>query len=175
MASRIMHLAVAGEICKEINIRDINRFRLGIILPDAYSSGINTAVSHQKTKILNGTKITYKLRNFRETYHDEIIQDDLYLGYYMHLIQDILFRQFVYEKYKWDPKPQGNVDKLHNDYRLLNTYIIEKYNISSELIIPADIIQEKLFDLYPFDLENMMNGLHNDFMTNREGSIFFFL
>ena len=174
MASRIMHLAIADGIVKETNIQDINRFNLGIILPDAYSSGINTAVSHFKTKILGGTKITYKLEYFRDTYNTEILEDDLYLGYYIHLIQDILYRDFVYDKYKWDPMPEGNVEKLHNDYRLLNTYIIEKYGISNELHIPEEIKKERLFHIYPFDLQQLDKSFQSDFKPYREGKEFFF-
>lgn len=174
MASRIMHLAIAGEIAKKIDIQDINRFRLGIILPDAYSAGINTAISHLKTKILNETKVTYRLAYFRETYHAEILQDSLYLGYYMHLIQDILYRKFVYDEYKWNPMPKENVERLHNDYRLLNTYLIKKYGVSNELDIPNEIEKEKLFDIYPYDLQQLRNDLQDDFRTCQEEKEFFF-
>jgi len=174
MASRIMHLAIADGIAKETDIKDINRFKLGTILPDAYSSKVSTAISHLKTTILNGTKRTYKLAYFRETYAYEIINDSLYLGYYMHLIQDILYRQFVYSEHKWDPMPEGNVDRLHNDYRLLNTYVIEKYNILNELYIPNEIENERLFDIYPFDLEQLESDLHKDFIPYYEGNSFFF-
>lgn len=174
MASRIMHLAIADGIVKETNIQNINRFKLGNILPDAYSLGINTAVSHLKTKILGGTKITYKLEYFRDTYNGEILHDDLYLGYYIHLIQDILFRQFVYDEYKWNPMPEGNVEKLHNDYGLLNTYIIEKYGVSNELHIPDEIEEERIFDIYSFDLQQLEKGFQNDFQPYREGKEFFF-
>lgn len=116
MASRIMHLAIAGGVAQKTEIKDIKRFRLGIVLPDAYSPEVNTEISHLKINILEGTKKTYKLAYFRETYADEIIKDSLYLGYYMHLIQDILYRKFVYDKYKWNPMIEGNVKRLHNDY-----------------------------------------------------------
>lgn len=174
MASRMMHLTIADGILKEISIGDSNRFKIGSILPDTYSAGINTAVSHLKTRICNGTKSTYRLGYFRETYGKEMLKDPLYLGYYMHLIQDILFRQFVYDEYKWDPMPAGNVDRLHNDYHLLNTYVIEKYNISNDLIITEELKREKLFEIYPFDLQQLKTGLGYDFQPYREGNIFFF-
>ena len=34
MASRVMHLAIAKEIMKQVQINDIDRFRLGVVLPD---------------------------------------------------------------------------------------------------------------------------------------------
>ncbi|SFP84429.1 hypothetical protein SAMN04487928_109119 [Butyrivibrio proteoclasticus] len=37
-------------------------------------------------------------------------QDDLYLGYYLHLVQDMCYRHFVYDKYHWNPMIPGNVE-----------------------------------------------------------------
>lgn len=174
MASRIIHLAIANEIAKEIEIEDINRFRLGSILPDAYAKGLGTATSHLKTKINNNTQNTYRLAWFREKYKSEMHQDSLYLGYYMHLIQDILFRHFVYDDYKWDPVPEGNVERLHNDYGVINSYVIDKYDISDELSIPSVINGEALLEIYPFDLEQLKMNLKGDFQAHHEEEIFFF-
>lgn len=174
MASRIIHLAIANEIAKEIEIEDMSRFRLGSILPDAYVKGLGTATSHLKTKINNNTQNTYRLAWFREEYKSEMQQDSLYLGYYMHLIQDILFRHFVYDDYKWDPVPEGNVQRLHNDYGLINTYVIDKYDISDKLNIPSDLNGEALMGIYPFDLEQLKINFIGDFQTRYKGEIFFF-
>lgn len=174
MASRIIHLAIANEIAKEIEIEDMNRFRLGSILPDAYAKGLGTSTSHLKTKINNNTQNTYRLAWFREQYKNEMQHDSLYLGYYIHLIQDIIFRHFVYDDYKWDPVPEGNVQRLHNDYGLINTYVIDKYNISDELNIPSDLNGEALIEIYPFDLEQLKINFIGDFQTRYKGEIFFF-
>ena len=174
MASRTMHLAIADKLIQRLDIDNEGRFRLGSILPDAYHIGMGTAVSHFKTKILNGTKSTYRLADFRREYDGKMFCDSLYLGYYMHLIQDMLFRQFIYDVHKWDPSPNGNVDRLHNDYRLLNTYIIEKYNISSGLDIPDDIFNEAIMHVYPFDLIQLKKDFINDRVPYTEGSVFFF-
>lgn len=174
MASRIMHLAIANKIAKEIEIEDMSRFRLGSILPDAYAKGLGTATSHLKTKINNNTQNTYRLAWFREEYKSEMQQDSLYLGYYMHLIQDILFRHFIYDDYKWDPVPEGNVQRLHNDYGLINTYVIDKYDISDKSNIPSDLNGEALMGIYPFDLEQLKINFIGDFRTRHEGEIFFF-
>lgn len=106
MASTIMHLSIADEISKQIEIKDINRFRIGSIITDAYMNRYDRKISHFKDKIENGSKVIIKLREFREKYADKIVNDDLYLGYYMHLIQDILYRQFVYGEYNWNPRPE---------------------------------------------------------------------
>lgn len=174
MASRIIHLAIANKIAKEIEIEDMYRFRLGSILPDAYAKGLGTSTSHLKTKINNNTQNTYRLAWFREQYKNEMQHNSLYLGYYIHLIQDIIFRHFVYDDYKWDPVPEGNVQRLHKDYGLINTYVIDKYNISDELNIPSDMNGEALMGIYPFDLEQLKMNLKGDFQACHEGEIFFF-
>ena len=148
-----MHLAIANEIAKRIPIRDFERFQVGSILPDAYADGISTAESHLKTKIKNKTQNTYRLSYFRERYQDELKNDSLYLGYYMHLVQDILFRHFVYDDYKWDPVPKGNIERLHKDYGLINKYVIKKYGLTEKTNISGDLKTEKTMEIYPFDLE----------------------
>lgn len=175
MASRVMHLAIANEIMKQADIKDIERFRLGVIMPDAYKHNIQSATdSHLKYTTEDGTKKTYKLAWFRETYKEQLKNDELYLGYYLHLIQDIIFRYFVYSLHNWDPYPKGNIERLHNDYKLLNNYVVEKYYIADCLIIPDDINQEPIFDIYPFDLQQLSNDFKSDFEKYDNGKAFFF-
>lgn len=40
MASRSIHLAVTNRIAEKIKVKDINRLRLGSVLPDAYAVNI---------------------------------------------------------------------------------------------------------------------------------------
>lgn len=175
MASRVMHLAIAAEIIKQVPIKDVNRFRLGIILPDAYNHNVQTANnSHLKYTTANGTKKTYKLDWFRKTYAEQLKKDDLYLGYYLHLIQDTIFRYFMYSLYKWDPYPKGNTERLHNDYRLLNNYVIDRYKLPDSLVIPDRIQKEPIFDIYPFDTEQLSTDFKTDFESYNNGYAFFF-
>lgn len=175
MASRVMHLAIAEEIMKQVSINDVNRFRLGIILPDAYNRNIQTANnSHLKYTTANGTKKTYKLDWFRKTYAQQLKTDDLYLGYYLHLIQDTIFRYFVYSLHNWNPYPKGNTERLHNDYKLLNNYVIDRYKLPDNLIIPDRIKEEPIFDIYPFDTEQLSIDFKSDFISYNNGYAFFF-
>lgn len=170
-----MHLAIAAEIAKQIPIKDINRFRLGVILPDAYNRNIKTANnSHLKYTTADGTKKTYKLDWFRKTYKEQLTTDDLYLGYYLHLIQDTIFRYFVYSLHYWDPYPKGSIERLHTDYRLLNNYIIDSYKLPDSLIIPDRIKDEPIFDIYPFGLEQLSVDFKIDFEPYSNGTAFFF-
>lgn len=174
MASRIIHLAIIEKIKSKINVKDINRLKLGSILPDAYNENCSTNVSHLKIDTCNGTKKTYDLNYFRDVYGEQMRSDDLYLGYYLHLIQDMAFRYFVYEQYKWNPMIPGNVERLHNDYRLINTYVIEQYCLKPDIYIPKDFEQESINRLYSFDVVGQINDLKNDFIPYNEGEIFFF-
>ena len=174
MASRIMHLAIANEIAKQNSIRDFERFQVGSILPDAYANGISTAESHLKTKINNQTQNTYRLSYFRERYQEELKYDSLYLGYYMHLVQDILFRHFVYDDYKWDPVPKGNIERLHKDYGLINKYVIKQYGLTENVNISEKLKTEKIMEIYPFDLKQLTKNLQNDFHVSYDGESFFF-
>lgn len=95
MASRIIHLAVTNCLLKNYRYKDKNRIELGSILPDAITDGN----SHMKIWISGGTKKTYDLTGFRSRFLSEMLEDDLYLGYYLHLVQDMYFRNFVYHRY----------------------------------------------------------------------------
>lgn len=170
-----MHLAIVAEIIKQVPIKDINRFRLGVILPDAYNRNVQAVNnSHLKYTTADGTKKTYKLDWFRKTYAEQLKNDDLYLGYYLHLIQDTIFRYFVYSLYNWDPYPKGNTERLHNDYSLLNNYIIDRYKLPDSLIISDRIKEEPIFEIYPFDIEQLYADFKTDFEPFNNGKAFFF-
>ena len=175
MGSRIMHLAIGNKLKDLIDIKDYNRFNIGCILPDANTIEANSrSNSHYKVRICNGEKKTYDLNKFRIDFQDKILVDDLYLGYYMHLVQDVLYRKFIYDTYKWNPYISENVNKLHNDYALLNSYIIEKYNIENNLTMPKNFNNESINKIHSFDVKLLLNELKFDFNLYDTGSIFFF-
>ena len=119
MASSMIHLAIVQEMRKKVSFRDINRLFLGVILPDGAVAGN----SHLKKKICENTRYTYDLECFRDRYGKYMEKDDLYLGYYLHLIQDMLYRRFMYGEHGWNSSVPGNVEKLHRDYEILNEYV----------------------------------------------------
>ncbi len=173
MASRIMHLSIANEIIKNTEITDTNRFFLGSILPDACTVSSDRSITHYQQTLSDG-RITYRISEFLKAYEKLILTDDLYLGYYIHLIEDIFFRHFVYEMHSWDPFPEGNVPRLHNDYRLLNTYLIKKHSLTDNISLPEDIKEEPVFSIYPFSADKLITELKNDFIPYFDGEAFFF-
>jgi len=170
MASRIMHLAVAESIIRGADIADEDRFRFGCILPDSAPQGVN---SHLRARLPDGRKI-YDLDSFRSAVGGLLPTDGLCLGYYMHLLQDIVFRDYVYRECGWNSKIPGNVDRLHNDYRLLNAGLIAQYNLSAELSVPVSFDQSPLMRLASFNGRKVCDDLHEDFTLPGEGKLFFF-
>lgn len=174
MASRIMHLAVAKKLLEEYQAKDENRFQVGVILPDVYNSPMEQDNSHFKETVCEGTKRTYNLTKLRELFGEKMKTDDLYLGYYMHLIQDLVYRRFVYKEHHWNPKLPGNVDRLHNDYALLNTYVVGRYQLTDDLQVPQGFAEEALNQRFRFDLERFLQEMKQDFEPYDKGEIFFF-
>ncbi len=170
----MIHYAIARRVAENCNIQNYDRFVLGAMLPDAYAENKRTKDSHLKISICDSTKKTYDLDKFRLLFASELNTDDLYRGYYLHLIQDLCFRDFVYNKHKWNPTIPGNVAKLHRDYSWINSYVIEKYQIENHLIIPAGFQKECINQLYPFGVEQLVIDFKSDFQENEKGNYFFF-
>lgn len=172
MASRVLHLAVLEELMKDIPVKDINRFRFGGILPDAYNPNMPKSDSHLKIYVCGKSKKTYDLDGYLSLYGGEM-DDDLYIGYYLHLIQDLVFRELVYDKYQWNPVIPGNVERLHNDYRLINAYVIKKYGVKNDIQMISGLKNEKIYSLYPFEAEAFLNDMAGDFQEETGESFFF--
>ena len=84
MASSIIHLAVTNELIKRYSFRNINRLKFGVVVVDAGYNGN----SHLKINVLDGLKKTYDFDSFRQLFGSKMREDDFYLGYYLHLVQD---------------------------------------------------------------------------------------
>ena len=170
MASRIIHLAIAGQIADLHPDLDTNRFYLGSVLPDA--CGDKSA--HYSKYVANGTKKTHDLTRFRKEFGDRLPQDELYVGCYLHLVQDILFRQTMYEELHFDSRPAGNVARLHLDYHLTNRYVIQRYGVKVIPFAPADLEQEPLWKAHAFFLRDFLEEMKQDYLDCPEGSTVFF-
>lgn len=171
MASRIIHYAITKELLKYYKVKDKNRFYLGSILPDASIS--QNRETHFNKYLDNDTKKTHDLTLFRKKYLDKMLIDDLYLGYYLHLLEDIIFRQYMYNKFEFNPYEKGYIKRLHLDYHILNKYYIDKYDLKFEIEIPNDIYNEELLKEYEFDIENFLEEMKKDFEDNEEDEAIF--
>ncbi len=170
MASSIVHLAIISEITKRLDFDNTDRLKFGSIVVDSGYGGN----SHLKIDILDGQKKTYDFDKFRQLFGERMLTNDLYLGYYLHLVQDALYRQFVYDKYHWDPTIPGNVERLHKDYSIVNHYIATKYRLTNDLMVPDGFEQEDINQLCSFDTEGLLRSMDSYFVPVEETPIFFF-
>ena len=170
MASSIMHVAISAAVLKEFPEIERNRFLLGAMFPDAAGPGNG----HRKINVCNETKKTYDLPGFRAQFAEQLKTDPLYLGYYLHLVQDLVFRNYVYKVHHWDPMPEGNRERLHNDYAITNSYIIDRNGLAPDMELPDGIEAEPLFAEERFDLSGFLQNYRAYFGQKVSGDIFFF-
>ncbi|HIS26709.1 MAG TPA: hypothetical protein IAA57_07385 [Candidatus Pullilachnospira intestinigallinarum] len=164
MASRLMHLAISREMLRQRHLGDFDRFFLGSILPDACGPGVKSDESHLKFRLKNGSQTSYRLSAFRAAFSRELKQKDgLYLGYYFHLVQDLLYRNFIYKDCGWSSRIPGYVEKLHHDYVLLNSHLVRGYEIPRHIVLPEAFDQEPVCSLFPFQARWMLEELEKDF------------
>lgn len=169
MASSLIHLAITDELLRQFSFSSPQRLRLGSILPDA-----GTGNSHLKITLCNGTKPTYDLDRFRHLFGERMQTDDLYLGYYLHLVQDLAYRQFLYGEHQWSPFVPGNIEKLHHDYALCNSAIVKRYGVHGPIDAPDDFAKEPIHALCGFDLTPFLQELETQFSSTKQGQAFFF-
>ena len=141
MASRILHLAAAKLILDEHPAADEKRFRLGSILPDAGER----VSAHFRVRIDGGTKTMMALGGFRARFADKM-DDPLYLGYYLHLVQDIVFRKVFYLDHGW---------KVDSPQKALR----------EDLTAPENFSAEPICAVSDFALPEFLAELHADFTT----------
>lgn len=184
MASRMIHLAVISDVIRRLGIDGAERLRFGAILPDAYRQEENAVslarknareITHFKTEYCGHSKTTYGLTAFRRRYGRMMRRDGLYLGYYLHLVMDIEHRKYMFSRFDIDPR-ENNVEKvkrLHKDYELINGYLKDRYALSSDVGLSLSP-DEKIFEIYPFDLPLMEEGLKGDFRKKGRGKCVYF-
>ena len=170
MASSIVHLAITNELAKKMDFNDNNRLRFGAVVVDAGTYDR----SHLKIHVSDGKKKCYDFDRYRLMFGERMLSDDLYLGYYLHLVQDVLYRHYVYDRYHWNPLIPGNVECLHKDYSIVNHYVVTKYRLQNDMIIPKGFEDEDINRLDTFDIERLMMDMRSYFRPLEEENIFFF-
>ena len=130
MASSMMHLAIAGRLLDGIARPDL--LRLGCVLVDAAGRA-----GHFHAKAPDGRRY-YDLERFRRAYGGRMRSDDFCLGCYLHLAQDMVYRKFVYDDRGWSPSSPEQVERLYNDYRLLNPILLRRHGLKP-LTLPGDL------------------------------------
>ena len=166
MASRIIHLAIAYGISKRREIHALPRFFLGSVLPDASDD----KSAHFPIIVCGGERKTFDLTSFRRDYSGLISSDSLYLGYYLHLVEDIIFRDLMYGAVGFDPRIPGAVEALHRDYGITNGYVVDRYGLSDDLLLPDGIESEPIVVRFGLDAASLLDEIHGDFCRSSLGS-----
>lgn len=157
-----MHLAAAGALLAAETFADPERFRLGCLLPDAYAeAGRLRPVTHFRRQ--EGNKGWFDLETFRTRYACQMRTDDLWLGYYLHLLQDTLYRPMVLEITAWDPQDAEQLETMHADYRGLNAYVARTRGLTPRLVLPESPSAESVNGIYPFGWQALADDLAGDF------------
>ena len=170
MASSVIHYAITNELIKKHKFTDTDRLKLGSVLPDYECQGN----SHMKIAVAGGHKRTYDFDRFRAQFGELMKSDDLYLGYYLHLVQDILFRHFLFDRYHWNPLIPGNSEKLYRDYSIANTYVVRKYGLANQIVLPQDFEKEPINQICAFDLKKLGESVDGYLNSDEDGDSFFF-
>ena len=171
MAQRTIHYLLGEELIP-LGIRDADRFRIGNLLPDAIEDLVFRAQTHYQIDTVKGGKSLRfsDFERFRRDFSPLVETDGLYLGYYMHLVEDACYRIF-WQKVRLFERDmtREKVAILHNDYHLLNAYIVSRYGIRDELVMPAHFSDEPINRIYPFLLEDFLAEMRGDFTEHPEG------
>lgn len=170
MASSIMHLAITARLLRQRRFSDPERLQFGSILPDACVRGNG----HLKIALPEAGRHTYDLARFRRDFGARMCRDDLYLGYYLHLLQDLSFRHFLYELHSWSPYPPGNLQQLYRDYAITNPYLIRTYRLSGDIAVPPAFDAEPIHTLGTFDAGALLASLRAYFQPPEPGSAVIF-
>ena len=173
MAQRIVHYLL-GEALITPDIRDLNRFRIGNLLPDAFSDPSLRRRTHfiKETEIPGmGRMRVCDFAAFTDRFNTEIKNDDLYLGYYMHLAEDAFCRDFWRREHLHIPKQDRYVRMLHQDYHILNHHFVTSRNLSFAVYEPEHFKEERINEIIPFELTSFLKEFEQDFHDRTEGEL----
>lgn len=182
MAQRLIHQLFAEKLIQADGgemIHDTGRFTFGSLLPDAYRAEHagpsdvrrdSQVITHYKRATPDMLYRYFDFAQFYMDFRDLIMADDMYLGYYMHIVEDVYYRYFIHTE---KGIPRAAVPELvaviYRDYHLLNRYIMEKYAISRNVVKPEGFETEAVNSLYPFDADLMLAELAGDYADNAYG------
>ncbi len=173
MAQRTIHYLFGELFSQHINFKDKQRFLLGSVLPDAFADVSDRNKTHFKQQIAEKNQGYFDFDKFKEQYFDLMQKDDLYLGYYMHLVEDAFYRDYIYCGRFIMPCNMEEVSILHNDYHILNSYISEKYGLQNILETPANFTDEAICDIADFSIDEFLNDMSHDFTEKTVGETVF--
>jgi len=174
MASRIMHYLIGGILTKKIEIKDYDRFIFGTLMPDMSSHDDGSYnISH-----IGGINESKRLKGidwirFYVKYQNKILSDDLYLGYYVHLIVDAYWLKHIQNKFiRNRPEEEKAVLRVkgYREMYFYNRLLIEKYGLINNLKVIRNEEIEEINEVY---IEPFVRKFEKDFLySGRENMDF---
>lgn len=166
MGSRIMHYCITARLADELKIQD-DQFLLGGIAPDVHKN-MNTpkAISHF-VKTSHDGQIFADYAGFYDKYL-EFMSEPFYLGYYYHLLSDVIWVEEIYKKkIKWLPQPEKKEAQLkyYRDFWRLNGKLIDYYSIEYKLL---DVNPVEIEEIDYRHLPDLIKDLEADFERKDE-------
>ena len=134
MAQRTIHMLFATKLTDKVDIKDKNRFFIGSILPDAYINHEDRDKTHFIKRI---QQLDYKINyidfgEFYKKYCNKIMSDDLYLGYYAHLIEDAFYRHYLYHEKDYMEKIKFTFDSTQDEVEF---FVLEQTKVNGDTYI----------------------------------------
>lgn len=165
MASAIIHLAVAKELEKYLNIKNKYNYYLGSIAPD-----ISKQIGRTKKEshfLYNTEENVPNIKMFTKKYK-YFFKNEFDLGYFIHLYTDkIWFEEFMSKKTYRDSiklldgtiiniKADEISNLIYQDYTNLNIQVIDKYNLDLSLFYEDFYKPHSCIDEIPIDKLNIL-------------------
>lgn len=164
MPSRMIHYLIAEKVAEQVEIKNINRFKIGSLCPDM---SLHTDGSKNQTHYfeIHGDIKGGNWLRFVEEYREQMKQDDLYLGILCHLITDMIWFHEIMEtrirsKVKSKEERQEKYQQGYLDFQKLNYILREEFDLRYDLREDRNIAFAGInHDLY----DDVFDGLFKDF------------
>lgn len=170
MAQRTVHMLFAVLAADRVSVNDKNRFFIGSLLPDAYQDPAERKKAHFIRYLPDENSLYFDFHAYLDLFHDRVIRDDLYLGYYAHLVGDAFYRYYLYYEKKLMARLQAcQLDVLHDDYRILNAFIARNYDMPVSFTVPEDFDREQIHTVTRFDIAETVRAYQDDLTVTADG------
>ncbi|WP_105616123.1 hypothetical protein [Vallitalea okinawensis] len=166
VASRIIHLVISKKVSQNFDF-DALKFSVGNLLPDCHERN-NEAKYMSHFRIRNSQFNSKRLLDYKEfaNKYSNYIKDEVYLGYFSHLISDEIWLKGIYSKYMLDENyciKEENRGTYYKDYGRLNSYLIHKFQLKNDI---KQIDPVTINEIDHSKISDLLIGLDSDFDKN---------
>lgn len=168
MASRMMHYLIAKLVTQRVEIVNYNRFVFGALAPDIslHEDESYTAAHFRSIDQENHLK-GYNWVNFCEKYKASLPEDELILGYMVHLVSDACWIKLMSDKYiRHSPEKKRLQKKGYADYWRYNGILASEFELTDEIIPESDITVDEIVreqtESYFIEFSRHFTSTHRD-------------